>query len=105
MPHLIRPHIGDYVAANGQTRLAELMQKAPDLMPDNLDQLAALQLGARLVVDPWSGKLALDRTPAVPLTSVREKVPFAVTPVMPVIRYAGPSPDAGAAVRTVGEVR
>jgi hypothetical protein len=73
-------------------------------MPDNLEQVAALQLGARLVVDPWSGKLALDRTPAVPLTSVREKVPFAVTPVMPVIRYAG-SPDAGTAVRTVGEVR
>ena len=104
LPHLIRPHIGDYLAANGQTRLAELMQKAPQLMPDNLEQVAALQLGARLVVDPWSGKLALDRTPAVPLTSVREKVPFAVTPVMPVIRYTG-SPDAGTAVRTVGEVR
>jgi len=92
LPHLIHPHIGDYVAANGQTRLAELMQKAPALMPDNLDQIAALQLGARLVVDPWSGKLAIDRTPAVPLTSVREKVPFAVTPLMPVIRYAG-APD------------
>ena len=91
LPHLIHPHIGDFVTADGQiTRLAELMQKAPALMPDNLDQIAALQLGARLVVDPWSGKLALDRTPAVPLTSVREKVPFAVTPVMPVIRYVGP---------------
>jgi len=88
LPHLIQPHIGDYIAANGQiTRLAELMQKAPPLMPDNLDQIAALQLGARLVVDPWSGKISLDRTPAVPLTSVREKVPFAVTPLMPVIRY------------------
>jgi hypothetical protein len=104
LPHLIRPHIGDYLAANGQTRLAELMQKAPALMPDNLEQVAALQLGARLVVDPWSGKLALDRTPAVALTSVREKVPFAVTPVMPVIRYAA-APDAGAPVRTVGELR
>jgi hypothetical protein len=89
LPHLIHPHIGDYVAANGETRLAALMQKAPALAPDNLEQIAALQLGARLVVDPWSGKLALDRTPAVPLTSVREKVPFAVTPLMPVIRYAG----------------
>jgi len=105
LPRLIQPHIGDYMAANGQmTRLADLMQQAPPLMPDSLDQIAALQLGARLVVDPWSGKLALDRTPAVPLMSVREKVPFAVTPLMPVIRYATPL-DVVVPVRTVGEVR
>jgi hypothetical protein len=107
LPRLIQPHIGDYMAANGQmTRLGELMKQAPALMPDNLEQIAALQLGSRLVLDPWSGKLALDRSPAVPLTSVREKVPLAVTPLMPVIRYAQPL-DVGAPppVRTVGEVR
>jgi hypothetical protein len=105
LPRLIQPHIGDYMAANGQmTRLADLMQQAPPLMPDSLDQIAALQLGARLVVDPWSGKLALDRSPVVPLMSVREKVPFAVTPLMPVIRYAAPL-DVVVPVRTVGEVR
>jgi hypothetical protein len=105
LPRLIQPHIGDYMAANGQmTRLADLIKEAPPLMPDSLEQIAALQLGARLVLDPWSGKLALDRTPAVPLTSVREKVPFAVTQLMPVIRYAEPL-AAGAPVRTVGEAR
>jgi hypothetical protein len=97
--------MGDYLAANGQmTRLGDLMQQAPPLMPDSLEQIAALSLGARLVLDPWSGKLALDRSPAVPLTSVREKVPFAVTPLMPVIRYAAPL-GAGTPVRTVGEAR
>ena len=105
LPRLIQPHIGDFIAANGQmTRLGDLMKQAPPLMPDNLEQIAALQLGARLVVDPWSGKLALDRSPAVPLTSVREKVPLAVTPLMPVIRYAEPL-EAGTPVRTVGEAR
>jgi hypothetical protein len=105
LPRLIQPHIGDYMSANGQmTRLADLIKQAPPLLPDSLEQIAALQLGARLVLDPWSGKLALDRTPAVPLTSVREKVPFAVTPLMPVIRYAAPL-GAGTPVRTVGEVR
>jgi hypothetical protein len=73
-------------------------------MPDSLEQIAALQLGARLVLDPWSGKLALDRSPAVPLTSIREKVPFAVTQLMPVIRYAAPQ-DVRTPVRTVGEAR
>jgi hypothetical protein len=93
------------MAANGQmTRLADLMKQAPPLMPDSLEQIAALQLGARLVVDAWSGRVALDRSPAVPLMSVREKVPFAVTPLMPVIRYAGPV-DVGTPVRTVGELQ
>jgi len=82
-----------------------LMKQAPALMPDSLEQIAALQLGARLVLDPWSGKLALDRSPAVPLTSVREKVPFAVTPLMPVIKYAQPLDGVPPPVRTVGEVR
>jgi len=105
LPRLIQPHIGDYMAANGQmTRLAELMKQAPPLMPDSLEQIAALQLGARLVVDAWSGRVVLDRSPAVPLMSVREKMPFAVTPLMPVIRYAEPL-DAGTTVQTVGELR
>jgi hypothetical protein len=105
LPRLIQPHIGDYMAANGQmTRLAELMKQAPPLMPDSLEQIAALQLGARLVVDAWTGKVTLDRSPAVPLMSVREKIPFAVTPLMPVIRYAEPL-EVGTPVRTVGALR
>jgi hypothetical protein len=75
-------------------RLVELMKQAPPLMPDSLEQITALQLGARLIVDTWSGRVTLDRSPAVPLMSVREKVPFAVTPLMPVIRYAAKPPDA-----------
>jgi hypothetical protein len=103
LPRLIQPHIGDYMAADGQmTRLAELMKQAPELRPDSLEQITALQLGARLVVDAWSGKVTLDRSPAVPLMSVREKIPFAVTPLMPVIRYAAPvDPPAS----TVGALR
>jgi Peptidase family M48 len=105
LPRLIQPHIGDYMAANGQmTRLADLMKQAPTLRPDSLEQIAALQLGARLVVDAWSGRVTLDRSPAVPLMSVREKMPFAVTPLMPVIRYAEPL-DVRTPVRTVGELR
>jgi hypothetical protein len=93
------------MAADGQmTRLAELVKRAPPLLPDSLEQIGALQLGARLVVDAWSGKVTLDRSPAVPLMSVREKIPFAVTPLMPVIRYAAP-PDVATPVGTVGELR
>ena len=46
------------------------------------------ELGARLVVDPWSGRVNLLRTPEVPLVSAHEKVALAVTPLVPYIKYA-----------------
>jgi hypothetical protein len=89
LPKLIQPHIGDHIADGGKIlRLADLMAQSPALAPENLDQIPALSLGARVVVDPWSDRLALDRSAAVPLASIREKVPLAVTPLMPYIRYA-----------------
>jgi hypothetical protein len=39
------------------------------------------------VLDPWSSRLALDRSPAVALASAREKVPLSVTPLMPYLGY------------------
>ena len=87
LPNLIQPHMGDYIAAGSQA-LAPIMQNAPALAPERLDQIPALPLGARLVVDPWTDRLELIRTQAVPLASVREKVPLAVTPLMPYIKYA-----------------
>lgn len=87
LPNLIQAHIGDYIVEGGQP-LAPLMQQAPALAPGRLDQIPALPLGARLVVDPWSDRLELLRGPAVLLQSAREKVPLAVTPLMPYIRYA-----------------
>jgi hypothetical protein len=93
LPHLIQPHMGDLIANGGRVlRLTELMQQAPALAPERLDQIAALPLGARLVVDPWTSRAELVRSVAVPLVSAREKVPFAVTPLMPYIRYADSAP-------------
>jgi peptidase M48-like protein len=89
LPRLIQPHIGNHITDGGQMlRLAELMQQAPPLAPESLEQIPALPLGARIVVNPWNCQLALDRTPSVPLASVREKVPLAVTPLMPYLKYA-----------------
>jgi hypothetical protein len=87
LTNLIQPHMGDYVVEGGSS-LAALMQASPELSPERLDQIAALPLGARLVVDPWTDQLDLLRAQSVPLTSAREKVPLAITPLMPYIRYA-----------------
>jgi hypothetical protein len=94
LTNLIQPHMGDHIAAGGQLlRLSELVQQSPELAPERLDQIAALPLGARLVVNPWSGRVDLARTPAVPLLSAREKTPLSVTPLMPYITYAEASPQ------------
>ena len=88
LPNLIQPHLGEQLADGKQfQRLAELMQQAPALAPERLDQIAALPLGARIVVDPWSGRLDLLRGASVPLVSAREKVPLAVTRQVPYIKY------------------
>jgi hypothetical protein len=97
LTNLIQPHLGDHIADGGQLlRLSELVHQAPALVPERLDQIAALPLGARLVVNPWSGQVDLARTPAVPLLSAREKTPLAVTPLMPYITYADATPPAAA---------
>lgn len=88
LKNLIQPHIGEHTSK----RLNELIQKSPTLAPEKVDQVAALPLGARVVVEPWSGRVELLRAANVPLTSAREKASLAVTPLVPYLRYVAPAP-------------
>jgi hypothetical protein len=89
LPNLIQSHLGEQLADGKQfQRLGELMQQAPELAPENLEQVAALPLGARLIVDPWSGEIELMRNTTVPAASAREKLPLAIAPLVPYIKYA-----------------
>jgi hypothetical protein len=86
---LIQPHVVAHIADAGQmSRLSELMKQAPTLAPERLDQVAALPLGARIIVNPWSSKLELLKAANMPLISPREKASLAVTPLVPYLRYA-----------------
>lgn len=86
---LIAPHLAEEVtSANGSPRLGALMQGAPQLAPGSLNQVAALPLGARLIVDPWSSELELLRNTNVQAVSAREKLPLAIAPLMPYVKYA-----------------
>ena len=93
LTNLIQPHIGDHASNQGQMRLTELIQKSPALSPERLDQVAALPLGARVVVDPWTGRVELVSTASVPLASAREKASMAVTPLVPYLRYVDAPAD------------
>ena len=101
LPNLIQPHIGDHLAGGGGgNRLAVIMSQAPELVEEKLDQVAALPIGARLVIDPWSSRIELSRAVTPTLKSVREKAPFAVTPLMPNLTYFGSAAKAAAAANT-----
>jgi Peptidase family M48 len=72
-----------------------LIQAAPPLDPARLDQITALPLGARIIMDPWDDEVELAKSKPVQLLSAREKMPFQVTPFMPYLtRYTPPQSSA-----------
>lgn len=83
LPNLIRPHLGNSLAAGKSIRMSTLLAAAPELDQKRLDQIAALPLGGRIKVDPWSDQVELSKAKPVALTSAREKMEFEITPVFP----------------------
>jgi hypothetical protein len=90
---LINPRIGNSVYLAQQ-----LIASSPQLQPNKIDQIAALPIGARLKLDPWTDRVELLKAKPVPLYSAREKMPFEVTPFMPYLtRYQKPGAGVSAA--------
>jgi hypothetical protein len=84
---LINPHLGNRVSV-----YTALINSAPQLDRDKIDQISALPLGARVKLDPWNDRVELLKAKPLPLLSAREKMPFEVTPFMPYLtRYQRPS--------------
>jgi len=83
LPNLIRPHLGNRMATSKSIRMSTLLTSAPALDARRIDQVAALPLGGRIKVDPWSDHVELAKAKQVALTSPREKMPFEITPFFP----------------------
>lgn len=83
LPNLIHSHLGNSIATSKSIRMSALLANAPALDEKKLDQIAALPLGGRIKVDPWSDQVDLSKAKAVPLTSSREKMEFEITPFFP----------------------
>ncbi|MGC2490122.1 MAG: M48 family metalloprotease, partial [Candidatus Sulfotelmatobacter sp.] len=83
LPNLIRPHLGDGFAQGKDVRMSALLASAPELDAKRTDQIAALPLGGRIKLDPWSDQVELEKAKPVALASAREKMPFEITPFFP----------------------
>jgi len=82
---LLTPHLGDGFTDNkGRvTRMVALMNSAPPLDPNKLDQTSALPLGGRVKLNAWDGHAELIKTKPSVITSARDKMPLEVTPFSP----------------------
>lgn len=100
LPKLIRPHLGNSLAGGKSTRMSSLLASAPELDPKRLDQIAALPLGGRIKVDPWSDQLELSKAKPVALTSAREKMEFEITPFFPYLARSSTGGTEKMALRT-----
>jgi hypothetical protein len=86
LPALINPHIGNRVLL-----YTSLISSSPSLQQDKLDQIAALPIGSRLKLDPWSDKIELLKAKPIALLSSRDKMPFQITPFNPYLTRYGAS--------------
>jgi len=95
LPALLTSHLGNkFIDDKGQvTRLAALMTSAPALDDAKLDQIAALPLGGRIKLDPWGDHVEMIKAAPVAITSVRDKMPFDVTPFFPRLTRLGTTAD------------
>jgi hypothetical protein len=83
LPNLIQASVGNGLAnADRLLRLEELIRQAPPLDESKMEQIAALPLGSRVKLDPWTDQIALIQTKPAALLSAREKMPFEVTPFL-----------------------
>jgi hypothetical protein len=100
LQELNEPRIGDSLFSknDGKTMtfwMSALMAKAPKLDMNDLNQQAAMPLGAMLKYDPWTDQLLQMHAKPEPLLSARDKMPFEITPVyLKLSYYQAPQPAA-----------
>jgi hypothetical protein len=97
LKNLIRPHLGDSLLNGDATKMSALIANSPQFDEKKVDQVAALPLGARVKVNPWSDQLVLIKAKPVAIRVAADKMPFEVTPFFPYLTRFGRSTEEKAA--------
>ncbi|MBX9603841.1 MAG: M48 family metalloprotease [Bryobacteraceae bacterium] len=88
---LLSSNLGNQLAG-AETRYADLVEQASKLEEGKLDQIAALPLGSRVRVNPWTNETWLAEAKPLSFVNAREKMPFEVAPFPPALAEAGHLP-------------
>ena len=99
LTNLIRAHLGNSLGNARTTRMSALAGSAPQLESQSTAQVAALPLGSRIKLDPWSNHIQIMNPKPVALLSAEEKMPFEVTPFFPFLTRLPSSPVETAVVK------
>ncbi len=102
---LLTAHLGNNLTdSKGQvSRLSALMNNAPNLDDEKLDQLAALPLGGRVKLDPWEDGVEMIKAAPMTITNVRDKMPFELTPFFPRLTRLTSAAENGSASENVAQ--
>ncbi len=81
VPNLISPHLGDRLSTSWTIVAAVFSAQSPDAdAKPAANVIAALPLGGRIKVDPWTDQLRMLKSKPVGTVPESEKMPFGVTP-------------------------
>ncbi len=80
IPNLISPHLGDRVPGLDTTSVAATAQTVSTTPAADNNVIAALPLGGRIKLNPWTDELQMLKSKPVGTVAEREKMPFEVTP-------------------------
>jgi hypothetical protein len=83
LPNLLHGRLSNDFGSSHLIGMKALADFPKQLQLNNVDQVAALPLGSRVMLDPWSDKIDMMRGQRPRLESAAEKRPFEVTPFLP----------------------
>ena len=97
LPNLLHGRFSNDFGSSHLIGMQALVHSPEHLQTERLDQIPALPLGSRIVVDPWSDRIEMLKSKAAPPLSAAEKMPFEVTPFYPYLKRLN-APDKSHAV-------
>jgi hypothetical protein len=113
LPNLLTANMGTSIAtstketkheaATTTLRLSNLQSNAPKLENTDIKQIAALPLGGRIKMDPWTDRIEISKAKSVPLLTARDKMPFEITPIFPYLTRLTTPTAAAASKSTNGQ--
>jgi Peptidase family M48 len=83
LPNLLHGRFSNDFGRSHLVGMQGVANSGKPLQMDRLDQVAALPLGSRILVNPWSDRIEMNKSKPVRPESSAEKLPFEVTPFFP----------------------
>lgn len=86
LPNLMRGRFSNDFGSSHLIGMQVVRHAGGHLQVKQLDQIAALPLGSRITMDPWSDRIDMRKMTAIQLETPAEKMPLEVAPFFPYLK-------------------